>query len=136
MISLYISSKGISSSILVLVCASTLTPFQLTQNAAALFVFSLHKFSNITSLLSALHWHPVAAHLQFKVLLLAYKATKGTAPPMSPDHDSTPQSHTQQLLLHCPSLLCGKLAIALTCPDSSTPPQVGLLLSSGIPVEK
>lgn len=76
-ISLYILGR----SILFLplgISASTLTPLQLTQNAGSL-VFSLHKFFKITPLLSALHWHPVAAHIQFKAQLLAYKATEGRA---------------------------------------------------------
>ncbi|KAI5090329.1 hypothetical protein C0J45_19190, partial [Silurus meridionalis] len=53
---------------------------QIIQNAAALLVFNLPKFSNTTPLLCSLHWLPVAACIRFKTLMLAYKAKNGPAP--------------------------------------------------------
>ncbi|XP_030640854.1 uncharacterized protein LOC115821223, partial [Chanos chanos] len=55
-------------------------PLQLVQNAAARLVFNLPKHSHVTPLLTALHWLPVAARIQFKTLVLAYQATRGSAP--------------------------------------------------------
>ena len=43
-------------------------------------LFNLPKFSHVTPLLCDLHWLPVAARIQFKMMVLAFKAVKGTAP--------------------------------------------------------
>lgn len=56
-----------------------------------------------------------------QIAVVSLQGYQGHSNPMSPDHDSALQFHAQPLL-HCPSLLCGKLAITLPHPDSSTPP--------------
>ena len=61
--------------------ACALKPLQLIQNAAARLVFNQPKFSHVTPLLRSLHWLPVAARTEYKTLMLAFKATKGMAPP-------------------------------------------------------
>lgn len=61
------------------VLSSTLTPFQLTQYTAALLVPSFHKSSNTTLPLSELCWHPVAAYIEIKRLLLACNSTNAPA---------------------------------------------------------
>uniref|UniRef100_A0A8C2F3V4 Reverse transcriptase domain-containing protein n=1 Tax=Cyprinus carpio TaxID=7962 RepID=A0A8C2F3V4_CYPCA len=60
--------------------ACTIKPLQLIQNAAARVVFNEPKTAHVTPLLIRLHWLPVAAHIKFKVLMLAYKTTTGKAP--------------------------------------------------------
>ena len=60
--------------------ACTIKPLQLIQNAAARVVFNEPKTAHVTPLLIRLHWLPVAACIKFKVLMLAYKTTTGTAP--------------------------------------------------------
>ena len=60
--------------------ASAIRPLELVQKAAARLVFNLPKFSHTTPLLRSLHWLPVAARIQFKTLVLAYRAVIGTAP--------------------------------------------------------
>lgn len=50
------------------------------QNTAAHLVFNLPKFSHVTHLLHELHWLPVAALIQFKTMVLAFKAINGAAP--------------------------------------------------------
>ncbi len=50
------------------------------QNAAARLVFSEPKRAHVTPLFVSLHWLPVAARIQFKTLMLAYKTTTGSAP--------------------------------------------------------
>ena len=43
-------------------------------------MFNCPKFTHTTALLRSLHWLPVAARIQFKTLVLAYRAANGTAP--------------------------------------------------------
>ena len=43
-------------------------------------IFDLPKFSHVTPILRELHWLPVAAHIQFKMMVLVFKAINGTAP--------------------------------------------------------
>ncbi len=50
------------------------------QNAAARLVFNEPKRAHVTPLFISLHWLPVAAHIKFKTLMLAYKTTTGSAP--------------------------------------------------------
>ncbi len=50
------------------------------QNAAARLVFNEPKRAHVTPLFISLHWLPVAACIQFKTLMLAYKTTTGSAP--------------------------------------------------------
>ncbi|KAF7668630.1 hypothetical protein LDENG_00296260, partial [Lucifuga dentata] len=54
---------------------------QLAQNTAARILTKTRKFDHITPILASLHWLPVQATADFKVLLLAYEASHGLAPP-------------------------------------------------------
>ncbi len=49
-------------------------------NAAARLVFNEPKRAHVTPIFVSLHWLPVAARIQFKTLMLAYKTTTGSAP--------------------------------------------------------
>ncbi len=42
-------------------------------------VFNEPKRTHVTPLLISLHWLPVAAHIKFKTLMLAYRTTTGSA---------------------------------------------------------
>ena len=53
---------------------------QRVQNAAAQLVMDVPKYSHITPVLHELHWLPVHARIQFKVLLFAFKAIHDLAP--------------------------------------------------------
>ncbi|XP_075995206.1 uncharacterized protein LOC143009231 [Genypterus blacodes] len=77
---LVISRLDYCNSLLAGAPASAIRPLELVQKAAARLVFNLPKFSHTTCLLRSLHWLPVAARIQFKTLVLAYRAVKGTAP--------------------------------------------------------
>ncbi len=50
------------------------------QNAVARLVFNKLKRAHVTPLFVSLHWLTVAARIQFKSLMLAYRTTTGSAP--------------------------------------------------------
>ena len=54
--------------------------FQLALNTTARFLTRTQKRDHITPVLASLHWLPVKAWDDFKVLLLTYKALHGFAP--------------------------------------------------------
>ncbi len=60
--------------------SNTIKPLQRIQNAAARLVFNEPKRAHVTPLFVSLHWLPVAAGIQFKTLMLAYRTTTGSAP--------------------------------------------------------
>ncbi len=72
--------------------SNTIKPLQMIQNAAGLqsiqsivtshnwLVFNEPKRAHVTPLFVSLHWLPVAARIQFKTLMLAYRTTTGSAP--------------------------------------------------------
>ena len=53
---------------------------QKVQNAAARVIFRIAKFDHITPALIDLHWLPVSFRVQFKLLLLVYKALHNQSP--------------------------------------------------------
>ena len=53
---------------------------QRVQNAAARLVCGIRKFDHITPILKSLHWLPVQQRIEYKVLLLCFKAIHGLAP--------------------------------------------------------
>ncbi len=60
--------------------SNTIKPLQMIQNAAARLVFNEPKRAHIIPFFVSLHWLPVAARIQFKILMLAYRTTTGSAP--------------------------------------------------------
>ena len=60
---------------------SSLARLQLVQNAAARLLTGTRKREHITPILSSLHWLPVSFRVNFKVILLVFKALNGLAPP-------------------------------------------------------
>ena len=53
---------------------------QRVQNAAARLIFQESKYCHVRPLLYNLHWLPVKFRIDFKILLLTYKAINGLAP--------------------------------------------------------
>ncbi len=60
--------------------SNTIKPLQMIQNAAARLVFNEPKRAHVTPLFVSLHWLSVAARIQFKTLMLAYRTTTDSAP--------------------------------------------------------
>ncbi len=60
--------------------SNAIKPLQMIQNAAARLVFNEPKRAHVTPLFVSLHWLPVAARIQFKTLMLAYRTITGSAP--------------------------------------------------------
>ena len=58
----------------------TIARLQRIQNAAARMVCRKRKRDHITSSLKSLHWLPVKSRIDFKILLICYKALHGFAP--------------------------------------------------------
>jgi hypothetical protein len=58
---------------------------QSVQNAAARVVTLTRKYVHITPILFDLHWLPMEQRIIFKILLIAYKALHGIAPPYIAD---------------------------------------------------
>ena len=54
--------------------------FQYIQNSAARLVCSTPRFNHITPVLFSLHWLPVAYRIEFKILVLTFKAIYQLAP--------------------------------------------------------
>ena len=81
---LFMSHLDYCNSLLAGLLASAIRPLQLIQNAAARLVFDL---SSLTSLLlRSLHWLPVAAHIQFKTLVLCVPCCERIGPSLHPGH--------------------------------------------------
>ena len=59
---------------------SILQRLQLLQNYAARLVYRIPKFCHITPYLKDLHWLPVQARIQFKLLSIVFKCIHGTGP--------------------------------------------------------
>ncbi len=57
----------------------SLSRLQMVQNAAARLLTGVQKFEHITPTLMSLHWLPVCYRIDFKVLLMVYKALNGLA---------------------------------------------------------
>ena len=74
------SSLDCCNSILYGLPDSELAKLQQIQNTAARLVVRLKKCDHITPVLQKLHWLPVKSQINYKILLLTYKALNGLAP--------------------------------------------------------
>ncbi len=77
---IFISRLDYCNALLAGLPSNTIKPLQMIQNAAARLVFNEPKRAHVTPLFVSLHWLLVAASIQFKTLMFAYKTTTGSAP--------------------------------------------------------
>ncbi len=59
---------------------SSIGCLQMVQNAAARLLTGSRKFDHISPILTSLHWLPVKQIIEFKILVLVFKALHGLAP--------------------------------------------------------
>lgn len=83
------------------------TRLQLVQNSAARLLTKTSYHSHITPVLMSLHWLPIKFRIQFKILLLTYKASNGLAPEyiaelLMPYTPARPLRSSEQSLLVAP----------------------------------
>ncbi len=60
--------------------ACLINKLQMVQNAAARVLTRTRKYDHISRVLSTLHWLPIKHRIDFKLLLITYKALHGLAP--------------------------------------------------------
>ncbi len=76
---LVISRLDYSNALLAGLPSCTIKPVHMIQNAAARLVFTANPKRPMSHLFS-LHWLPVAARINFKTLILAYRTATGSPP--------------------------------------------------------
>jgi len=59
---------------------NAIAPLQRVQNTAARVICRKRRYEHITPTLKALHWLPVRSRIEFKILLMCFKALNGLAP--------------------------------------------------------
>ena len=86
--------------------STLLSKLQRVQNAAARLVHKAPRFCHITPLLVDLHWLPIRSRINFKIILLTFKAIYGLAPQyirdmisLKPNSNYALRSNNQTLLL-------------------------------------
>ena len=75
-----ISHIDYCNSLLFKIPAVCIAKLQRIQNSAARLVYYIPRFEHITPVLYRLHWLPVSFRIEYKVLILTYKAIHGYAP--------------------------------------------------------
>ena len=121
------------NSILFGVNSYLLDKLQHVQNAAARLITRTRKFDHITPVLKELHWLPIRKRIDFKILLLVFKALQGEAPQYIKDliswykPNKNLRSANEMLLQTKPSNLvtCGDRAFSIAAPK----------LWNGLPIE-
>lgn len=77
---LVMSHLDYANSILAGVPDTTLRPFQRLQNMCAKLVLNRSKFESSTEALKQLHWLPIRARIEFKILTVMFQVVHGNAP--------------------------------------------------------
>ena len=89
---------------------------QLIQNAAARVVAKVRKYDHITPIRKKLHWLPIKSRIDFKILLLTWKALHGQAPCYLSDLLSI-QTYNRELRIGSQNLLKVPKTYKSTCGD-------------------
>ncbi len=86
---------------------SNINRLQMVQNAAARLLTGTRRFDHISPVLCSLHWLPVCYRIEFKILLLVFKALSGMAPEylsdlLNPNTSSRPLRSSEKRVLMVP----------------------------------
>jgi hypothetical protein len=68
------SKLDLNNSLLYVIPESSLKKLQTVQNNAARLIVNANKYSSAYPILKALHWLPIKFRIEFKILLLTFKA--------------------------------------------------------------
>ncbi len=104
----FVSSRiDYCNSVYIGITQGQLSRLQLVQNAAARFLTRTKKRERITPVLVSLHWLPVEFRIEFKVLLMVFKALHGFSPKyiaelLIPYQNSRNLRSWNQMILHVP----------------------------------
>ena len=90
------SRLDFSNSLLLGIPKFSINRLQQVQNCAARLIMGTRKFDHISPVLKELHWLPIHLRLQFKVLVLVYRALHGMMPVYISDM-LHPASHSRSL---------------------------------------
>ncbi len=107
----FVSSRiDYCNSVYIGITQGQLSRLQLVQNAAARFLTRTKKRERITPVLVSLHWLPVEFRIEFKVLLMVFKALHGISPKyiaelLIPYQNSRNLRSSNQMILHVPKIL-------------------------------
>ncbi len=96
------SRLGYCNALLVGCSACLINKLQMFQNAAARVLTRTRKYDHISLVLSTLHWLPIKHCIDFKILLITYKALNGLAPQYLSEllsHYSPPRSQNSGHLI-------------------------------------
>ncbi len=104
----FVSSRiNYCNSVYIGITQGQLSRLQLVQNSAARFLTRTKNRERITPVLVSLHWLPVEFRIEFKVLLMVFKALHGFSPKyiaelLIPYQNSRNLRSSNQMILHVP----------------------------------
>ena len=122
----------------------SISRLQMIQNSAARLLTNTKKRDHITPILAGLHWLPVSARCDFKILLITYKALNGLAPTyildmLSPHNPNRTLRSTDKALLNIPRtnlVTRGDRAFAARAPKLWNTLPIHLRLAPSVPIFK
>ena len=114
----------IGNALLFNITSRNLNKHQYAQNSAARVLTGTSKYQHISPVLKKLHWLPIRKRIEFKILLLTWKALNGMAPkyiqdlvmPYTPAH-SLRLSHQLLLKMLKTQVACGERAFSAAAPS-------------------
>ena len=118
-----LSRLDIANALLFNITSRNLDKLQHAQNAAARVLSGTSKYDHISPVLKKLHWLPIRKRIEFKILILTWKAVNGLAPnylqnlvmPYTPAR-SLRSSHQHLLKIPKTRVACGERAFSSAAP--------------------
>ena len=122
--SFVLSRLDIGNALLFNITSRNLNKLQYAQNSAARVLTGTSKYQHISPVLKKLHWLPIRKRIEFKILLLTWKALNGMAPkylqdlvmPYTPAR-SLRSSHQHLLKTPKTRVACGERAFSAAAPS-------------------